>query len=72
MSCSALSEPENGLIEYSSGLTGDQLFGVTATYTCESGFGLAGGERVRTCEGDGSSPVGNWTGTASLCLSKAI
>ena len=57
----------NGSIAYSSNSTGGQLFGVTATYTCESGFGLTGGERVRACEGDGSSPVGSWTETAPLC-----
>ena len=72
IACLALPEPENGRIEYSSGSTGDQLFGVTAMYICESGFGLTGGERVRTCEGDGNSPVGTWTGNAPSCLGNFI
>ena len=65
--CLALSKPDNGRIEYSSNSTGDQTFGVKATYICNSGFGLSGEVLVRTCEGDGSSPDGNWTGMAPLC-----
>ena len=26
---------------------------------------------MRTCTGDGSSPVGQWNGTAQICLGKS-
>ena len=41
--------------------------GTTATYQCDSGYELTGGDTVRTCTGDGSSPVGQWNGTAPNC-----
>ena len=66
--CLSLPNPMNGEIVYSSGITGDQEFGTTATYICESGFGLSGEERVRTCTSDGSSTTGSWTGSAPSCL----
>ncbi len=70
--CIELSDPVNGYIEYSSGSIGDQSFGATAIYVCEHGFGIARGDRVRTCEGDGSSTAGNWTGIAPLCRGKKV
>ena len=36
---------------------------MTAKFVCEPGFELAGKDRVKICEGDGSSPVGKWTDT---------
>ena len=27
---------------------------------------------MRTCAGDGSSPVGQWNGTAPVCISKQM
>ena len=39
----------------------------TATYQCDSGYKLTGGDTVRTCTGDGSSPVGQWNGTSPNC-----
>ena len=29
-----------------------------------------GGDDVRTCIGDGSSPMGQWNGTAPVCTGK--
>lgn len=65
--CDELVAPNNGRIEYSSGSSGNQSFGVTATYVCEDGFRLTLGGSVRTCEGDGSSNAGNWTGNVLSC-----
>ena len=42
-------------------------YGTTATYQCDSRYELTGGDTVRTCTGDGSSPVGQWIGTAPNC-----
>lgn len=70
--CTELLAPVNGRIEFSSGSPGDQLFGVTGTYICDFGLGIARGERVRTCEGNGSSTAGYWTGIAPLCRSTLL
>ncbi len=41
-----------------------------AAYTCNPGYGLSGGDSIRTCEGDDSSTTGEWSGTAPACESK--
>ena len=41
----------------------------TATYSCDPGFGLSGGDSVRTCTGSTENP-GEWTGTAPTCEGK--
>ncbi len=38
----------------------------TATYTCDVGFGLLGGDLLRICVGSSSGP-GEWSGTAPTC-----
>ena len=64
--CSTLG---NGNIIYSTGTAEDQFdYGTTATYQCDSGYELTGGDTVRTCTGDGSSPVGQWNGTTPTCF----
>ena len=70
--CPSLPEPLNGQVVSSTNTTGDQVFGATATYVCDSGFGLSGGERVRTCSSDGSSTIGFWTGSAPSCLGENV
>ena len=66
----------NGTLTYSTGsveTVEDQYgHGATATYQCDSGYELTGGDTVRTCTGDGSSPVGQWNGTASVCKGKQM
>ena len=65
---------EYGTLTYSTGsveTVEDQYdFETTATYQCNSGYELTGGDTVRTCAGDGSSPVGQWNGTAPNCTGK--
>ena len=68
ITCSALPAVEHGMITYSSDITEPYDYGTTATYQCDSGYELTGGDTVRTCTGDGSSPVGQWKGTSSNCL----
>jgi len=54
-------------------MTGRQLYGVTVTVDCNPGFGIAfGGNRFRTCSGDGSSTTGNWTGSPPLCIGLSL
>lgn len=42
-------------------------FGTVAIYTCNTGFGLSGGDVQTTCSGDSSSVMGSWTGTVPSC-----
>ena len=42
-------------------------YGTTATYQCDSGYELRGGDTVRTCTDNGSSPVGRWNGIGPAC-----
>ncbi len=41
-------------------------FNVVATYTCDTGFSLVGGNS-RTCTGDGNSTTGVFNGVAPTC-----
>ena len=69
--CSTLSAIENTMVAYSNVTIKSQyIYGTTATYQCNSGYELTGGDTVRTCSGDGSSPVGQWSGTTPMCLGK--
>ena len=65
--CPALLTVGNETIVYSSDITEPYDYGTTATYQCNSGYELTGEDTVRTCTGDGSSPMGHWSGTASNC-----
>ena len=64
--CPPLSSPENGLITYSEEFSSSLGFMETATYSCNSGYGLSGGDTVRTCVGAAGSS-GEWSGTAPTC-----
>ena len=55
------------MIKYSSGKTTFHAFRATATYQCDDGYILNGGDVMRTCVGDGSSPNGKWNGSAPTC-----
>ncbi len=50
-------DPTNGNVE----LTG-VTEGSTATYTCENGFDLTGGDDFRICQ-----PDGQWSGQEPIC-----
>ena len=66
--CPALPLVENGIVTYSDDTAMSQYdYGTTATNQCDSGYELTGGDTVRTCTGDGSSPEDQWNGTAPVC-----
>ena len=65
--CTGLPSPDNGSIIYPTGTTSPYEFGTVATYMCDTGFGIDGGDVLRTCHGYGLSPMGTWTGTAPRC-----
>ena len=65
--CGPLENPENGAVMIDSGddaviTTGHRA---VATYTCNFGYRLDSGSRIRTC---GTS--GTWSGTMAVCVCK--
>ena len=59
--CGFLEDPENGAVMLS-GSTVDS----TATYECDAGYVLVGGEDTRMCQENGE-----WSGTAPSCICKS-
>ena len=69
--CLKLSAPKNGRVIYSDNSSSSLGLMDTAVYSCDPGFGLFGGDTVRTCiKADSSS--GEWTGTAPTCQFKGV
>ncbi len=64
--CPVLTPPPNGIITYTEEPSESLGFMEMATYSCNLGFGLSGGDIVRTCTGPAGSS-GEWTGTAPSC-----
>ena len=70
LTCSGLSVPQNGRIFFTPDTTSPYDYNSVATYACNPGFGLTGGDPTRTCGGDDSSTSGVWSGTAPVCNRK--
>ena len=68
--CASISAPENGQVSFSTDTTPPYDFETRVTYICNSGYGIRGGNVLRTCRGDGLTPNGNWTGIAPSCGGK--
>ncbi len=66
--CPILPPLTNGIIEYSESVT-SLGFMATATYNCNTGYALSGGDSVSTC-GASSSGAGEWTGIPPTCERK--
>ncbi len=66
LTCASLTAPNNGMITYATDTTAPFDYQTTATYSCNPGYGLSGGDTVRTCTGLADSS-GEWTGTAPTC-----
>ena len=64
--CTSLTSPSNGLISYGPDTTSPFNYQTTATYSCNAGYGLSGGDRTRQCVSFGSGD-GGWSGTAPTC-----
>ncbi|XP_019618629.1 PREDICTED: sushi, von Willebrand factor type A, EGF and pentraxin domain-containing protein 1-like [Branchiostoma belcheri] len=58
--CQQLSSPDNGQV------TGGHAYGDVASFSCSSGYELAGGDATRTCQDDQQ-----WSGTQPTCARKA-
>ncbi len=70
--CSGLIIPDNGAVVYSTGLSTFYDYQTSATYFCDTGFGISEGTVIRTCGGDGSTPNGTWTGNDAVCEGKKV
>ena len=68
ITCPLRSPPINGQVDFST----DSLLthGAMATYSCDEGYGLTGGDAVIMCAGDGSDPFGSWNGAVPTCESE--
>ncbi len=64
--CPSLLSIVNGEIVYSTDATAPHVYGTTANYVCNSGFGLSI-RGSRTCTGEGSSTTGSWVGFQPTC-----
>lgn len=71
--CPELPDPLNGFVTFTMenvplaevDMTPPFDFMTVAVYECNIGYGLFGGDTMRTCGGIG--PTGNWNGTAPTC-----
>ena len=63
--CEQLGDLEHGAIEYQN-MTEELVFGSVATHSCDEGYFLVG-DHARTCEGNGSTVEGKWSGIAPIC-----
>ena len=71
--CSFLTTPSNGKLTFTNHSMGDEENSTTisiATYSCDSGFFLSGGNETRMCERDINEYRGEWSGTAPTCVRK--
>ncbi len=66
MTCQSLSSPSNGQIDYQGDTAVPFDYQTTVTYSCNNGYGLFGGDRVRTCVSSSAGP-GEWNGIAPTC-----
>ena len=64
--CPSLNNPPNGQIEFTETSADAFNFQTMATYSCDTGYGLFGGDGVRTCVGSLSGP-GVWSGIEPTC-----
>lgn len=67
--CPELVIPANGFITFTEGFSSEIEFMTNASYGCDPGYGLTGGDRIRTCVGSQSGP-GQWSGTPPQCQGK--
>ncbi len=65
MVCPSLTAPMNGLITYATDTTSPFDYQTTATYSCDTGYGLSGDDSARTCVSSGGP--GEWNGIELTC-----
>ena len=66
--CPDIANPEHGRVTFDHDSLAPFIPGTNATYNCDLGYGLEGGDEVRTCEMNGFNPDGVWSGVAPTCV----
>ena len=66
VTCPELSSPTNGLIAFATDTDAPFDYQTTATYSCNTGFGLSAGDSVRICTAS-LSGGGEWSGSPLTC-----
>ena len=69
MTCDPIPSPDNTGIEYSTNAdaSGSYSFGTEVSHMCDPGYSLASGDETRTCEMNGGSTTGIWSGVEVVC-----
>ena len=70
VTCPALTLPEAvAQIDYSATMdtSGNLPFGTDATFHCEKGYSRVSGSVLRSCEMNGESVTGLWSGVEIVC-----
>ena len=57
----------NGQVTYSNRSNWNIIFRAVATFICDEGFALFG-SGTRTCTGNGTSTIGEWSGEQAFCV----
>ena len=66
--CLSLPPPDNGMITYGPDMTEPFNYQTTASYACNSGFELSGGDSNRQCIMISDQNSEGWSGTAPTCV----
>ena len=70
--CPHIPDPENGQIVFTPDKVAPFVTNTTATYSCDPGHGLVGGDAIRTCRENVSSGEGMWSGMPPSCKCKCF
>ena len=65
--CPSLPSLTNGELTFDTDMIAPHEYDTEVTYTCDMGYDIAMGNKSQVCEGDGSTPVGEWSGTTPIC-----
>lgn len=68
--CPGLLPPANGAIAFADDTTIPHDVATVATYSCNIGYMLIGGDSMRTCTTVPESIEGEWSGTEPSCTRK--
>ena len=65
--CPSLPSLINGELTFVTDTIAPHEYDTEVTYMCDTGYDIAMGNDSQICEGDGSTPVGEWSGTTPIC-----
>ncbi len=68
--CASLPPPANGRVFYFTDFTPPYDYGTVATYSCNTGFSIGGGDVNSVCADVDNEAEGGWTRTPPTCERK--